>query len=557
MLVLGIQKDHRSSVALFDNENLIYFNQEERLSKVKQSSIFPVLCLDQVKKIIKNKINKVIISGYDNDSISIIGCFLKKLNIIDSEEQVFHYYKSHHLVHAAKAFYNSNFEDAIVFVVDGRGSSYNLSNGQIAYETTSIFYVKKPNIFKCIYKKLFTNSKINKNLKVIYNVEYELHSNSSPLSLDNKTKFEITNTQDIGLFYSIVSTNCGFFEEEGKLMGLNAYGKFNKKIFKLIKDKNLFIKNNIGKQNYLTEFNHSFIKNKDNLTDLSFLTQQKFEKDYFNLIKKYFKDDFSNNFILTGGTAYNVVNNYKIKKKLKNKNLFIEPMCGDEGNSIGACQLYLKQEIPNLKFNNFKNLFIGEKYEYKLNLKKFNFLNKKIKLTEVIELLIKGNIVALYQGRSEAGPRALGNRSLLLDPRIINGKDIMNTVKKREFFRPFACSVLKEKTNQWFDMGGLNESPFMSYAVQVLNHVKNKIPSVIHVDNTCRVQTVTTEDNFILYNLLKEFDKKTGVPILMNTSLNLAGETLVETPEDALLTLQKSALKFLYFPDINQLIFKK
>jgi predicted NodU family carbamoyl transferase len=188
MLVLGIQKDHRSSVALFDNENLIYFNQEERLSKVKQSSIFPVLCLDQVKKIIKNKINKVIISGYDNDSISIIGCFLKKLNIIDSEEQVFHYYKSHHLVHAAKAFYNFNFEDAIVFVVDGRGSSYNLSNGQIAYETTSIFYVKKPNIFKCIYKKLFTNSKINKNLKVIYNVEYELHSNSSPLSLDNKTK---------------------------------------------------------------------------------------------------------------------------------------------------------------------------------------------------------------------------------------------------------------------------------------------------------------------------------------------------------------------------------
>ena len=173
---------------------------------------------------------------------------------------------------------------------------------------------------------------------------------------------------------------------------------------------------------------------------------------------------------------------------------------------------------------------------------------------DVIELIKNKNIVALFQGRSECGPRALGNRSILFDPTVVNGKDIVNFVKKRENFRPFAASVLKEYAHDWFDMKRLDESPFMMYAVNVLPNKINKIPAVTHVDNTCRVQTVTEVQNKNYYNLINEFYKQTGVPMLLNTSFNLAGEPLVETMMDALTTLRLSDIEYLYLPEIEKLI---
>ena len=142
---------------------------------------------------------------------------------------------------------------------------------------------------------------------------------------------------------------------------------------------------------------------------------------------------------------------------------------------------------------------------------------------------------------------------MLLDPRIKNGKDIMNTVKQREWFRPFGASILEEEAHKWFDMAGLKNSPYMLYAVEALKGVKEKIPSVIHVDNTCRIQTVNEKQNPVLYKILKLFNEKTGVPILMNTSFNLAGDTLVESPEDAIDTFENSDIDYLYFADIERL----
>ena len=148
------------------------------------------------------------------------------------------------------------------------------------------------------------------------------------------------------------------------------------------------------------------------------------------------------------------------------------------------------------------------------------------------------------------------NRSILYDPRDPNGKDHVNTIKKREAFRPFAGTVLKEYANGWFDMAGMEESPFMMYAVDALELSRNIIPAILHVDNTCRVQTVTREQNKHYYELIYEFYKLTGVPILFNTSFNLAGEPLVETPEDALKTFYNSEIKYLYFPEVQKLIKK-
>jgi carbamoyltransferase len=561
MKVLGIQKDHNSSVAFFKNEKLLYFNQEERLSRLKKSSNFPFLCMKYIKNKFK-EVDKVLITGYDNNGVDVIVQYLKhELNLIkDIKKQTYCFFNSHHLMHAAKSFFDSPFEKALVFVIDGRGSTFNLTNGEIGYETTSIYEVNNLSSFNCIYKKIFTNSKITKNLKVNHNYEPNYFYKIKTLSVDDKTVFDISNINDLGHFYSHSSNNYNWKNEEGKLMGLSAFGKYDKNLFNIVNSNDLFFIDN-GKEKSNTLFNYEKypeIKKQDNLINLSFAIQKKFEKDYLNLINKFIKKSKYNNIILTGGASLNVVNNYKIKKFLNKKyNLFIDPLCGDEGNSIGICKYYINVFNTQIKLNKLNNLYLGPKYKYNFKLNKNEICFKNVSLKKIIKLLTSGNIVALYQKGAEAGPRALGNRSLLLDPRIKNGKDIMNIVKKRESFRPFACSILKEKVNEWFDMAGLNESPYMMYAVQVLKNVKEKINAVIHEDNTCRIQTVTKNNNKVLYNILKKFYKETKIPILMNTSFNLAGEPLVETPKDAINTLRKSKIEYLYFPDIKKLIYIK
>ena len=170
---------------------------------------------------------------------------------------------------------------------------------------------------------------------------------------------------------------------------------------------------------------------------------------------------------------------------------------------------------------------------------------------EAINKILEQEIVAIFQKSSEYGPRALGNRSLLFDPRNKNGKDIVNKVKRREWFRPFAGTVLLEHAKDWFEMGTIKESVYMSYAVPVKEDKKNLIPCITHVDGTCRIQTLTKEQNKNFYELIEEFYKRTNVPILFNTSFNLAGEPLVETLSDAHSTIERSDLQYLYLPDLQ------
>ena len=193
------------------------------------------------------------------------------------------------------------------------------------------------------------------------------------------------------------------------------------------------------------------------------------------------------------------------------------------------------------------SLYLGPEYDLS------NIEGDKVCSMDVAKLIDQQKIVAIFQGRSEAGPRALGNRSILYDPRDPNGKDIINTVKNREPFRPFACSVLLHHAHNWFDMGGLTESPFMMYAVNAQPHAYDKIPAVLHVDKTSRVQTVSLTDNENYFRLIDAFYQITKTPLLFNTSFNLAGEPLVETPDDAIDTFECSAIDYLYFPEVQKL----
>ena len=173
----------------------------------------------------------------------------------------------------------------------------------------------------------------------------------------------------------------------------------------------------------------------------------------------------------------------------------------------------------------------------------YGIMNK----SEVVKNIIDGKIVSLFQGDSEWGPRALGNRSILFDPRNPNAKDIVNKVKRREWYRPFAGTILLEYVNDYFEMLTIKESPYMSYAIPAKQKAKDEVPGIIHVDGTCRIQTVTREQNKHYYDLIEEFYKQTGVPILFNTSFNLAGEPLVETLEDAKDTVKRSDIDLLVY----------
>jgi len=280
--------------------------------------------------------------------------------------------------------------------------------------------------------------------------------------------------------------------------------------------------------------------------------QQETQNHILNLILKYTEETGVKNVVISGGYGLNCVANYHYLKNLKDINLYIDPICFDAGISIGVAYYHYIQETENNPpIQPLQNAYIGYKEEtYDIS----GLETQKVSYDDVVNLLLQKNVVALFQGRSEAGQRALGNRSLLFDPRISNGKDIVNQIKRRENFRPFAGTILQEEAHKWFNMLSLKESPYMQYAMDAYENAIDQVPAIIHADNTCRIQTITQEQNEHFYNLISCFFEKTGVPMLMNTSFNLGGEPLVETFDHAIHTLKNSMIEYLYLPEIETLV---
>lgn len=553
MNVLSIQAHHNSSVCLFVDGKFSYFNQEERVKKIKNFSGLPIKCLEEVGKITK-KIDDLVITGYDIDRHQMF-IYIEVLLYLGFEINQWHFYhKPHHLSHAFRSFFDSKFSEAIVIVWDGRGSDYKLSDVSDTYETTSAFYISNTRKPQLLHKKLYCYNSLSdsENLKLV------IPNNFCELS-DN-FEFEIFKggMHDIGHYYEIIKDYFKFGQgESGKLMGLHPYGSKNEILSKLISDGEVF-KSDLIIDNWSVDDDKIKSFNLENINDLAYETQKGLEKVGLNFIKKILNKTDCKNLILTGGVSLNIVANSYYSENLDSDiNLYVDPLCGDEGNSIGLGQLYCSNRYGFLPTVDEKIYLCGNLPSYDFELKTGEEVFEDIEYSSVVDLLIEGNIVSIFQGKSEAGPRALGNRSILFDPRIKDGKDIVNRVKQREPFRPFACSILLEESHKWFDMTHIKESPHMMYSFKALPGVKDIIPSVIHVDNTSRIQTVTQEQNFHYYNLIREFFAKTNVPVLFNTSFNLAGETIVEDIQDALSTLRRSELEYLYLPEVNKLIYIK
>ena len=267
--------------------------------------------------------------------------------------------------------------------------------------------------------------------------------------------------------------------------------------------------------------------------------------------------DYGINICLSGGFFQNSVANYEFLKI--SSNIFVDPVCHDGGTSIGLAH-HLDYIINKNKPIKYTNLYQGPIYNNKNKLLHSNILSEeKIKIIDcdnkkVAQLLKDNKCVGIYQGRSEMGPRALGNRSILFNPINANAKDKVNLVKKREWFRPYAGTVLFEHTKDWFNLEGKDETPFMSYVVDVNKNKINKIPGICHVDNTCRIQTLKKEHNKNFYEIIDEFYKITGVPVILNTSLNQAGKPLIESIESCFDMILESKIDFIYFPEYKQAI---
>jgi carbamoyltransferase len=594
--IAGITRGHNSSVCLLKNGEIIFSIEEERLTRNKYDGgpyMAMLKILDYTDKLdyiaiahtqtLQDTAGRVDFSGED-----IYTGLARKLGLISRKENPYNHPQVvdmsivHHKLHAACAFYRSGFDQAVAVIVDGAGTFIPLSSQNetiTGWETESVFECSYPAWFHTVYKHIGTRGPLPGILADQFDSEIYQEPGRTHEAL-------ITDRAGITKIYEAVTQYCGWSSiEAGKTMGLFPYGKPNDKIPKLfdesgiapLSNRNLIVPTypngaqvNAGLFEYLLDNDSDDVTLLQNRRDLAYACQTQTQEQVVNLIRKAVSDTGFKNVVISGGYGLNCVANYHYLEALKDEGikLYVEPISNDAGTAIGAAIMLFKNLQPDAvgivggteEVDYTKNrLYLGFQYNYtNSDLAKF-VESHNVEVTDathetIVDLLMDKNIVSMFQGRSENGPRALGNRSILFNPTYEDGKDFVNAVKHREYFRPFAGSILQEHVHEWFDLRGMEDSPYMMYAVNCQPGIEEKIPAIIHVDGTCRIQTVTEEQNKHYYNLIRTFYARTGVPILFNTSFNLGGDPLVETLDDAIHTLANSEIEYLYLPELGKLI---
>lgn len=558
MYTLGIScYYHDSAAALLQNGRVISAVEEERFTRKKFDDSFPGMAIDWCIKeagISPSQIDSV--AFYDKpvlkferlldnyiafaprglrSFLDVIPKWLHKRLWIKSEikkhlkgftgEIIF---PDHHMSHAAYSFFTSPFDESAILTIDGVGE----------WTTTSFGYAK------------------NNTVKLSNDIRWP-HS--------------------VGMFYSAFTYFLGFKVNEGeyKLMGLSSYG--TPKYYDTILNNIIDVKNDgsihlnmdffaFTYDNVMTNKKFSKLfgieprKRDEKIQQIHFdigaSAQKVLEEVLLRMVNHVFKETKMKNLCLGGGVALNGVANSRILKEGPFENVHIPPSPGDAGSAVGCAQ-YLYYVYKNQKriidTNSSKrvqeNVYVGPSYDNKTI---HNFLDSNNILFELLEgnellektakLIADGNIVGWFQGKMEWGPRALGSRSILADPRDEKMKDILNEkIKHRESFRPFAPSIMEEYASDYFEIDV--PSPYMLMVAKVKQ--PDKIPAVTHVDGTGRLQSVSSESNPLYYNLIRTFYEKTGVPVLINTSMNVMGEPIVNTPEHAYNMLLKTDMDYL------------
>ena len=589
--IAGIARGHNAGVCLLKDGEVVFSIEEERLSRQKYDGgpfASMVKILEYTDKLdylvvahtqsLAETAGKVDYSGDD-----VYTGLARKLGLIDQKSnattyehpQVIDLSFMHHKLHSACAFYRSGFDSAVSVIVDGAGTFIPLAVNEeqvMTWETESIIDCDYPANFSTLHKVYGTREAIQGGI---------LQMDSGMFGENGKTHSAVVHDRaGIVKAYEAATMYCGWSSiEAGKTMGLFPYGKENSNFPKLFEEngadypltnRNVVVPNypngafiNAGMYNELNELP----KQGEDATvlqsrrDVAYAVQTETQEQVLNLILKSVEMTGKKKVVVSGGYGLNCVANYYYLNTLREKGieLYVEPVSNDAGTAMGAAMMFWYGLEDETEKRQSQTLYLGPKYTY-TDQQLTDITNvegveiKDATHADVVDLLTEKNIVTIFQGQSENGPRALGNRSILFDPSFEDGKDYVNSVKHREYFRPFAGSILAEDVHEWFDLRGMDDSPHMMYAVNCQPGIEEKIPSIIHVDGTCRIQTVTREQNPHYYDLIKAFKEKTGLPIVFNTSFNLGGEPLVEVLEDAVWTLQNSEIEYLFLPEYNKLI---
>lgn len=544
MKVMGINLSHDGSVCVIENGNIIFYREEERKTHKKHTT-----------GVINSFAEAMVL--HDPEHIVFVGAFPHEIDVDnifsslmissglykhfeDTKRYNVYNFRDHHLSHAALAFYNSGFDKAAVLVVDGAGQSF-IDSEYLYRESETIFtasYDAIDPIYKNLIKQLSLSEYEDKLAKDIKDKTY-----FSRCELKVPTSYEVNRLDSsisIGKLFSLTGIKIfNSYHNAGKVMGLSAYGSDSPE------HPRAFI-NGMANQGIL----ESEISNED----LAYRVQHDSLEPSLMLIKRAIETTGLNRVCLSGGYFLNCVNNYKYLKAFPDVEFYVEPNSSDSGTAIGAAMFIWRSLSNNKNIMPIQTLYLGKDADYSYNSFDNQLFIYDATPEMVAQLLANRNIVAIYQGKAESGPRALGNRSILYDPRDPNGRDVVNTIKKREYFRPFAGSVLAEYAKKWFDMAGLTSSPYMMYAVEALPDKRDLIPALQHNDGTSRVQTVSVDDNYNYYRLIKSFYHLTGIPMLLNTSFNLAGDTLVDSFEDAVRTCVEGGIRFLYLPEKGKVV---
>lgn len=574
--ILGISAFyHDAAICLIKNGKVVFAAHEERFSRKKHDSNFPKLAIEKAFNQEGISIQNIdflvfyekpflkferLIDTYANNAPfgfwsfrnAIKSWLSKKLWISDLIKKETGFKKDilfteHHEAHAASAFFPSPFNEAVIITMDGVGE-----------KTTASIAIGRENKIEIIEEQHFPHS--------------------------------------IGLFYSAITYYCGFKVNSGeyKLMGFAPYGKpkyvdIMKKNFIDVHDNGSIILNqkHFNYQTGLKMIKPSFEKvlgkkrrqpdqqNSQFYMDIAASAQEILEEVVLKTVNYAVKTTGLKNVCLAGGVALNCKANGMLIEKGIAERIWVQPASGDSGGALGAAYTiwyqYLKNKRSFCNDSIKSHSYLGSYYlndEIEKMLKNLNIKYDKPNhndATEVIAKKIKSKeVIGWFQGKMEYGPRALGNRSILASPTFIDMKSFLNEkIKKREGFRPFAPVVIEEKANHWFK--NIRSSKYMLFTFQ--SDKESIIPSCIHKDKSARVQTINQEDNEKLYLLLQNVEKRTGAPILINTSFNVRGEPIVESPIDALKCFFQTDMDTLYIGDfiiekskqdyIDPLLFKK
>lgn len=552
MNILGLHLfGHDTGAALISQGQLMAIS-EERLNRLKHSGLFPSLSIAYLLeaagiKSIDDVDLVVSVTRFSKDGSNVtIDAIRRELAYKGTIHTI-----SHHDAHAAGAFYASPFDEAAVMVVDGLGSK------AVEVETDKAI----PFALRGLTRK---------ELKDFEEVQSFYRGQGNSLTHIRKDCTAPGYMNGIGLVYmgTSVFLNFGDFGS-GKVMGLAPYGGQPGKIIDepfvevvdgvaLSKSEKNFVRHqDLYQKRYFPALQPRKSQNlpDDLYTEIAYAVQNATEETLIKIAEHLYRISPCRNLCYAGGVGLNSVANKKILDSTPFENIFIQPGACDSGIALG-CALYGAHVINGEEQGKyrFRNAYLGKTYseeEILADLQatpNIRYTKEKDITKKAALLLSEGKILGWFEGGSEIGPRALGHRSILCDPRKSEMKDIMNEkVKHREGFRPFAPAVLLENAFEYFDIAC--ESPYMLLIADVKKDKQHLVPAITHIDGTARVQTVTKEDNGRYYDLIKEFFNITGVPVILNTSYNIAGEPIVERPGDALKCFMFTEMDYLVIED--------